>query len=198
MTAFSLFARKIGLLMICMVPMLAMDNMALAAEEPASWRSTYDLVMIWVNFTILVVVLYKFGREPIKNFLLGKQSDVAGEINHLEKQKDDLRMQAEETLRNLESSKIHFKEISEKIIVAGEKAKQTIIEDAKNQSLLMLEDAKRKVETQIAAAKKDFRSELIDASVDLALKKIGTHVTPEDDKRLIEQYLMAVPKNTRV
>ncbi|MBU4056044.1 MAG: hypothetical protein KKA41_16930, partial [Proteobacteria bacterium] len=105
-----------------------------------------------------------------------------------------IRETTEETLRNIESSKTHFKEVSERIIANGEKAKQSIIENAKNQGHMMLQNTQKKIESLLTSAKKDFRSELIDASMDLAMEKIATHVTPEDDQRLIEQYLLTPPK----
>ncbi len=42
---------------------------AMAAEASGDWRSTYDTVMMWINFGILAFVIVKFGREPMKDVL---------------------------------------------------------------------------------------------------------------------------------
>ncbi|MBA3029462.1 MAG: ATP synthase F0 subunit B [Desulfobacteraceae bacterium] len=195
MNPFLWLVRKTGAgVSIFFIAMLFFETPAMASENTSSWRASYDLVMMWVNFFILIILLYKVGKKPVVDFLSGSRDDIALEIGRLENQRLEIRETTEETLRNIESSKTHFKEVSERIIANGEKAKQSIIENAKNQGHMMLQNTQKKIESLLTSAKKDFRSELIDASMDLAMEKIATHVTPEDDQRLIEQYLLTPPK----
>ena len=193
MSSFAALVRKIWPLFI-MAAMLLTANGVLAAEEGAGeWRPIYDKVMMWVNFLILVGIIFKFGKAPIKEFLANRRFDVANEIEQLEKQRGELQTQTAETMKSIETSKGHFAEMATRIIESGEKAKLNIIEDAKSQSQIMLDEAKRKIEAQISSARQNFRSELIDASVNLAMENIKGHMTPDDDQRFIDTYLAAVP-----
>ena len=193
MTSLAALARKIGLPLAVMAACLLIANSAMAAEEGATWRPIYDRIMLVINFLILVAIVVKFGKGPIKEFLTNRQFDVANEIEQLEKQKEELKKETETTEKKLDDSRAHFAEISDRIIESGETAKQSIIADAKNQSQLMLEDAKRKIQAQIAAARQNFRSELIDTSIDLALQNIKGHMTPEDEQRFVDQYVSTLP-----
>ena len=191
MNPFIMSVRKLGERLLLFIVPLIFSGPAIAAGSDG--RATYDEVMLWVNFIIVASLLYKFGKKPLMDFLSGSRDEIAGEIEKLEKQRAEIKAQTNETLKNIETSKTHFQAVSERIVESGEKAKHAIIEDAKNQSHLMLADAKRKIETQINTAKKDFRSELIDASIDLAMKNISDHVTPEDNQKFIDHYLSAIP-----
>ena len=46
---------------------------AFAAGETGGWRSTYDEIMRWLNFGIFVLVIVKFARIPLANFLKGRK-----------------------------------------------------------------------------------------------------------------------------
>ena len=49
---------------------------SVGAAETAAWRPTYDLVMRWVNFLILVIIIVKYMRKPLGDFIAGKQREV--------------------------------------------------------------------------------------------------------------------------
>ena len=193
MNYFTVVFRKLWLPATMIFGLLIFGDQAAASEAAPKWRATYDVVMLWVNFSILVALFLKFGKAPLKAFLQGKRADIKTEIDQLEKQRDELTAGVKEATQKLEESTRHFHEVSERIIQTGEKAKQSIITDAKKQSQMLLEDAKRKIESQVLKAEKDFKSELIDASVDLALENIGKHLTPDDNRRFVEYYFSSIP-----
>jgi hypothetical protein len=47
---------------------------AAAADEATELASTYDMIMMWVNFTILAGVLYKFLKNP--SWILSKAKNM--------------------------------------------------------------------------------------------------------------------------
>ena len=61
---------------------------ALATETTNDWRSTFDLVMRWVNFVIIAFVLVKFGRKPIKDFFSNRREKIDQQIKKYEQQKE--------------------------------------------------------------------------------------------------------------
>jgi hypothetical protein len=70
---------------------------AYAADAP--WRPTYDMAMRWVNFIILVAVIVKYGKEPIKDFLKLQKSEVVSEISQLEAEKDRILAKSRQSKR---------------------------------------------------------------------------------------------------
>lgn len=162
---------------------------AWAEEAGGSWRNTYDMVMIWVNFAILVFVIYKFGKGPIMDFLRLRKEDLAYEIGELESQKEKLTARIQEAQQAITESDAHFVEVKEKLIKQGERRKREIIAEAKEQSRIMMESSKERVGSRIQQAKRRFKEEMIDAAIDLAEQRLPQVITEEDNQVLLDQYL---------
>jgi F-type H+-transporting ATPase subunit b len=160
-----------------------------AAEKSSSWRPTYDLILRWINFGIIVFLVYKYARVPVMNFLKGQKQKLADEIEKLENEKNIMVEKVEETKKALDESEVRFRDLQQRIVQQGERRKQDIVESAKNQSRIMLEEANRKVESYMLSAKSALKAELIDAAVEMAMEKLPKEITEQDNEEFIAQYL---------
>jgi F-type H+-transporting ATPase subunit b len=167
---------------------LVSANAAWAAESAADWRPIYDLVMRWINFLILVIILVKFGRKPLKNFLKQRQQDIAGQIEELEQEKADVLADVQAKLKAIDDSQTRFENMKARIMRHGEKRKQEIIAAGKTESEILIEGAKRRIQNQIFTAQDKLRTELIDAAFDIALAKLPALVNDTDNKRKLEEF----------
>lgn len=182
----------LALCMMCGALLLHVMGAEAFAGEQADWRPTYDLVMKWVNFAILVFIIVWFGKKPIMNFLRSQKEEVAEEIELLEKKKAELAEEIRKTQKALEESDAHFANLKDKIVLQGEKRKEELIEEARQQSAFMMEMSKKKIGNQILQAKRNFKVELIDAAMDIAEKRLPDEMTLEDDEKLVNLYLSSV------
>jgi len=162
---------------------------ALAAEKSSNWRSTYDLILRWINFGIIIFVIVKYGKTPIMNFLRGQKGKLAQEINRLENEKEDAKAKIKKTLKAVDESEVRFSELKDRIIQQGEKKKAEIIESAQNHSKMMIEDAKRRIGIHFLQAKDEFRAELIDKAMDMALERLPKEITLEDNDKFTRLFL---------
>ena len=167
---------------------------ALAAEKSSSWRPMYDLILRWINFGIIAFVIVKYGKTPIMNFLRGQKDKLAQEINRLENEKKDAKAKITETLKAVDESEVRFADLKDRIIQQGEKKKTEIIESAQNQSKMMLEDAKRRIDTHFLQAKNEFRAELIDRAMDMAIERLPSEITHEDNDKFTRLFLDSTSK----
>lgn len=163
-----------------------------AAEGGDDWRKTYDMAMMYVNFGILVFVLVKFGKGPLMGFLRSRQDAVAAEISDLEKEKSLVTEKINEARKTMAASDARFVELKEAILRMGERRRQELIEEAERESQFMMTLAEQKVGGYILSAQKAFKAQLIDASIQLALKRLPESITEEDNQRMVEQYLYTV------
>jgi F-type H+-transporting ATPase subunit b len=183
------------LLMICAVlsagilSLHLLGSDAYAAEGSSHWRPIYDLIMRWINFGIIVFVVYKYGRKPLMNFLRGRKEKVAAEIEELETRRDEMVAKIDQTQNDIKESDVRFAKLKERIIQQGEKKKSEIIESAQNHGKSMIADAKRRVDTHFFQAKNAFRSELIDKAVDMALERLPGQITAEDNEKFTREFL---------
>lgn len=164
---------------------------AWADEGSKHWRPTYDLVMAWVNFGILVFLLVKYLKTPLMNFLHGQREDVAREIRQMEREKEKVSGKIGEMMKALADSETHFAELKNRFIKRGEDAKQNIIKDAEQQSRLIMDLAKQKITGRIAQAKSEVKVQLVDQAIALATKKLPEIITDDDNQKLLDRYLIA-------
>lgn len=162
-----------------------------AAEKTITWRPTYDLILRWINFGIIVFVFYKYAKTPIMNFLRGQKEKLAEEIKLLEETKDNIAEKVSETRKVLDESEISFAELKDRIVQQGERRKQEIVESARQLSRSMLEDANRRIDTLILQAKKAFKAELVDAAIELAMERLPQQITEQDNEKFVAQYLVS-------
>ena len=60
---------------------------------------------------------------------------------------------------------------------------------AREQSELIIRESRKKISSQILQAKAVFRSELIDAAIDLAIRRLPEQVTEKDNVILLDKFL---------
>ncbi|RJP41672.1 MAG: hypothetical protein C4548_09025 [Desulfobacteraceae bacterium] len=187
----SILSRKVQwCLLVAGIFVFCAADPAWAGESPAQWRPTYDLVMRWINFFILVFLLVRYGGPPLVAFLKGQQTDIQKRIDQVRQEKDAMLVNVQQAREALQASATRLDGIKAKIIEMGEHKKQEIIEESKVQSRLMLESARHRIDYQIHRAHEKLRIELLDMAVALALEKLPEEITPEDDRKLIDKYLV--------
>ncbi|MBW2435704.1 MAG: ATP synthase F0 subunit B [Desulfobacterales bacterium] len=162
---------------------------ALAAETTTDWRPLFDLILRWLNFAILALVLFKFGRKPIKDFFANRREEIDYQIKKYEQQKEAAAKKVQEAIKVLEDSTDRFEQIKQRIIRDGETKKQQIIERAQKESRMLLEGTQRKIQNQIVEARNLIRAELVDAAIELAEKRLPEEITAADEQKLIERYM---------
>ena len=194
-------AKKILIPLACLLGALVVLHLlgsgALAAETNGGWRSSYDVIMMWLNFAILAIVLIKFGKNPIKGFLRDQRENIASTIRDIEAQKEANDAQIRQAQQLMQENTARFEEVKEKIIAEGERRKQAIIEGARRESQLMLEHTNFWIQRQILQAKQRLRSELIDEAVEHALQRLPQTLTPEDNRKFISRYLTEIDALTK-
>jgi F-type H+-transporting ATPase subunit b len=161
----------------------------LAAEASSNWRSTFDLVMRWVNFVIIAFVMVRFGKKPIKDFLSNRRAEIEQQIKKYEQQKEAVTEKIEEANQKLKDSAVRFEKIKTRIIEDGQKKKQQIIEGARQESMILLASARQKIENQIAEARNLIRSELVESAIALAEQRLPQEITPVDEQKLIDHFM---------
>ena len=165
---------------------------ALAAEAEGGWRSNFDLIMMWVNFAIMVIVAIKFGKAPIKGFFRDQKENISRTIKDIEAQKEANIAHIRQTRQLMQESGARFEEIKEKIIAEGQSKQQAIVETARRESQLMIEHTNFWIDHQVLQAKHRLKSELIDLALEQVLQRLPQAFTPEDNQKYINQYLTGI------
>ena len=175
--------------LLLVVLFLLFPEGVLAEDGSADWRPTYDLALRWINFFILVFLIFKYARKPLVNFFKEKSEDIKKEIRAVEKEKEKILARVDEMLKARDHSQEKLEKLKERVIAQGKAKKQRIIEDARKESKLMIEGARRKIKSQMITAQQDLRAEMIDHAIDMATQKLPGVIDEKDDRHIYENYL---------
>jgi len=170
--------------------MVALPAAVQAAD--AQWRPTYDVAMRWVNFIILVAVIVKYAREPIKDFLKLKKSDIVSELGELETEKARIISDIKVLKNKGAENRVHFQELKNRLIAQGETRKQQMVDQARQQSKIMLEESRRKMENRIIQAKAGLKMELLDLAIDQAMAKLPSVMNAGDTQQFLDDYMSSL------
>lgn len=164
------------------------------AAEPASQtgfmsRATWDVAMIWVNFLILVAIIFKYGRTPLINFVKGEQAKTARTIQQVEEKKQLAEEKIREGQSQLQASEERLALIQERTVAEGKRRRGQMIAEAQEESRLMLAAARMRIDSQIREAHDTIRGELIDSAFEKAVAKLPQMMTDADQQQLIRLWM---------
>jgi F-type H+-transporting ATPase subunit b len=154
----------------------------------------YDTIMVWVNFLILVYLIYRIGRKPFQAFLSNQANQVSGEIQKAEKQKQEVLEAINETKRQMQESSDRYDQIKARIIEEGRRLRQELIDEARSQGEQMLEREKNNASRRIAEGRKKIMTELVDAAANMAQNRLPGEINQEDQSKLVEFYIRNISK----
>jgi F-type H+-transporting ATPase subunit b len=163
--------------------------LARAAEGEATWRGTYDVIMMWINFGILAFLLVKFARAPLMDLLKGEVKKTAAGLEQAREGKNRVDRDVQDTLKALENARERLRGVRERIVTEGQRQRQRIIESAQHESRLMLERTRQKIDHEIFQAHEQLRAEIIDRAVDAALERLPGLMTADDQKKWLETFI---------
>jgi F-type H+-transporting ATPase subunit b len=178
--------------LVILPALLSMVDTAWAGDGFEFTRATYDLIMRWVNFTILVVLIVKYARRPVISFLKDKRTEVKQSIEQLKTEKRQAEAKIREIEIELEAGKERLSLIKDRIVADGQRRKEQLIEAATKQSAIMLTTAGHKIDAQIRERKQQLRSELVDMATDIAFKKLPERISNDDQERLLKNWIDAI------
>jgi F-type H+-transporting ATPase subunit b len=170
--------------------MLLFPEGTLAADP--EWRPSYDVAMRWINFIILVAVIVKYAREPIKDFLKLRKAEVVSQIDELNGAKTRILDEIKSAKQQGVENQTRLKALKVRLISQGENRKKQIIEQARQQSVIMLEETRRKMENRIVQAKARLKMELLDIAMDQAVKKLPELITERDNQQFLDDYMRSL------
>jgi F-type H+-transporting ATPase subunit b len=165
---------------------------ALAADPGSNWRPAYDTVMMWVNFIILVALLIKFLRQPLRDFLNKQRDAVQNTLDRLGAEKGRIEKDIQSLRATLENRKQKAEDMHRRIVAQGENERRDIIETARHEAERRLLKAQQLIEARHREACQALRNEMVDIAIHLAMQEFAKHMTPDIEQNLTERFLKTV------
>jgi F-type H+-transporting ATPase subunit b len=181
-------------LTITLAPMLVFG--AENGEGPSTGRQIWDTVWRFVNFFVLVFILVKFGREPIKNFLAEHSADIDQNLHDHQTMVQKAQSEYQEVEQKLAKIEDMISEVRQIHLNEAQRTKDSILEMAKQNADHIMDEAKRQAETAAQKTRDQVKAELVEKAIEEAEKIIREHFKPEDEERLVGEYMEQLAEAT--
>ncbi len=174
---------------LCSVLFVLSYDMAFAAEGGELAFAWKDLIWPGINFAILVFILVKFGRKPIKEFLKKRTELIEKSLKEAGEAKELARETLVEVKERLKNTDREVEAIVNAAKRAGEKEKEALIAEGEKLKIKILEQTEANIAFELQKAKKAIKSEAALAALELAEKQIKEQLGKEGQLLLIDEYI---------
>ena len=177
-------------------PLLAQEQ---EVHEPVNLLSPNTGLMFWtlVIFVVLMFVLTRFAFKPLTAAVEAREQRLEAAI----KQADEDRKKAAELLEQqtkaLDASRIEVQRVIAEARVTGDKLRNEMLEQTKNQQHDLLERARAEIDEERKRAIADLRREAVELALAGASRVIERNLDDQTNRRLVESFLATVPTGTR-
>lgn len=171
------------------VMLLTLPTNVMGADAISDWRPIYDTVMRWLNFGILLLLFFKYARQPLVTFLQGSSQKIEDKIKAVEKEKETIEERVRELVEQKAKSQERLEKLKKRIVSQGETKKKRIVAEAHKEGQILMESAKRKISHEIISARNRLKAEMIDQAISLTIQKLPQQMTDVDTQNALKAYL---------
>lgn len=167
--------------------LLACAQPSYAAEEHAA--SVTQLFFPVINFLLFLYLLKRFLVPAIRDFLRSRRERLLAALEEAQKGKKGAEAIRAGYRERLAGSEEEARALFESLRTDGERQKAKILSEAEELAKKIIADAEFQAQQEVKVARQRLRRELAEAARAEAEKLIRRHLAPEDQGRLVEDFL---------
>jgi len=144
------------------------------------------------NFAILIIILFKFARKPLQNFLQKRTELIEKTLNEAREAKEAATKALKEVEERLKLKDSELEAILSAAKKSGEHERNNIIEESARLKEKILEQAKTNIEFELKHAKEAIKAEAVELAMELAEKKLKDKLTKDEQEKLLDDSLVKI------
>lgn len=152
------------------------------------WTFVFQMINIPILFWFLKRLLFK----PIKGFLDKRTQNIEAKMEELKKRESEIEEKRRLSSEEFEKVRQQVKAIMEQAEHTAQQRIREAQQQAQREAEAMLEQAKRQIEQERQQAIEAFKAQTAELVVELASKVLQSHITPEQNKAMIQKFLEKV------
>lgn len=147
--------------------------------------------VIWqiAAFALLLFFLAKMMKKPLKAFLVKRKEEIRNSLDQASKKENEARRVFGEWEKKLEALSQEVRALHETIRKEGEEERQRIVERAQEEGERVRKQAQIIAEHELKKARMALKKEMVDLSLELAEKLLKEKIQPQDQERLVREYI---------
>jgi F-type H+-transporting ATPase subunit b len=164
-------------------------NFSFAADWFNEWFLPDPGLFIWtvITFLIVLAILRWKAWGPLMDSLDARAEQIEASLTKAEKVTADAEQQAEKNEEILNAARKEAQDIVSQAREAGDKLKNKLETDGKEQYDNMLVKAREQIDTEKQKALNEIKTTVIDVALKASEKVIKRNLNNEDNKKMIEE-----------
>ena len=160
-----------------------------ATEHTPLWKEYMWKIF---NFVLLIVVLFKFAKKPLANFLQKRTELIEKTLNEAKEAKEAALKALHEVEGRLKTKDAEIEAILAAAKKSGEQERDRIIAESSRLKDKILEQAKTNIDFELKHAKEVIKAEAVELAMELAEKKLKEKLTKDEQERLLDDSLVQI------
>jgi F-type H+-transporting ATPase subunit b len=155
------------------------------------------IVWTWITFFLVLIILYKIALKPILGAIESREKSIRGDLEKAQKQRDEAEALLERHRQMMSGAEAEAQKMIKESQSLAEKARQEILEKARQESNKLVEKARDEIEQQKNSALASLRAEVADLAIGAAEKIILQNLDEDKQKQLVDEYIKTIPKSIK-
>ncbi|MBI3932076.1 MAG: F0F1 ATP synthase subunit B [Acidobacteria bacterium] len=147
-----------------------------------------------VLFAIFAFVLAKFGWKPLLHVIEEREKSVREAVEGAEKANAEAQSLLDKHRELVKEAGRERDEIMKRALKEAEQLKAELAATARSESEQILVRAKEQIEREKNQAIRELRGHVADLAMEAAAKIVTASLTPEAQRKLVDDFLKALPK----
>ena len=160
-----------------------------AAEGAEHHGPGMAVVFHAINFAILVGLLFYFLRKPVKEFFASRSTLIRSNIDEARHRKTEASQKYAQYEERLKSIEQEMQGLIQGLKQDGELERKRLLETAEHHAQTLKSNSERMLQQELRKAKEDLKREAVGLAGQLAEELIQQNLSPEDQGRIVGQYL---------
>ena len=173
-----------------------LSTLGLFLSEGNLWASSggaggFSMAVIWqiIAFLFLVIFLAKVLKKPMMAFLVKRREEIKNSLEQVKKKEMEAQRILEEWEKKVESMTLEITALHQTIQREGETERQRIVERAQEEGERIRKQAQVIADQEVKKARASLKKEMADLSIAQAEKLLKKAVQPQDQERLVKEYI---------
>jgi F-type H+-transporting ATPase subunit b len=151
---------------------------------------------IWtvVLFALFAFVLTRFGWRPLLGVIEERERTIRDAVSGAHKANDEAQALLAKHREMLRDAAREREEILGRTLKEAEQVKADLTARARGESDQLIARAKDQIEREKLAAIGQLRAEVADLAIDAASRIVQSSLTPEAQRRLVDEFVSELPK----
>jgi F-type H+-transporting ATPase subunit b len=151
----------------------------------------FSTEVIWqiVAFAFLLFFLARMLKKPLGSFLVKRKEEIRTSLDQASRKRSEAQRLLEEWEKKLESLSREIQGLQETIRQEGEEERKRIVERAQEEGDRVRKQAQIIAEQEVKKAQAALKKEMVDLSLELAEKLLKEAIQPQDQERLVREYI---------